>query len=198
MDKRNIGQRASVLFDSIDLEILERLDKSNQGMGVLELATALKIKHKNLKPHIDKLRKLKLIFIYKHPTDNKVLLWTGMANMRENFGMDFWMVCDTQKEVDNLKKEIQEQEALLKYLNKVKAFEYETEMQKGLELDLRKGLTQDKLLNTKIGYLTETDNKKIIQKQKEIKYIKKNAKKKENDTNAPKPKTSKHKESIKK
>jgi len=107
MDKRNIGQRASVLFDSIDLEILERLDKYNQGMGVLELATALKIKHKNLKPHIDKLRKLELIFIYKHPTDNKVLLWTGMANMRENFGMDFWCVCDTQKEVDNLKKEIQ-------------------------------------------------------------------------------------------
>jgi len=197
MDKRNIGQRASVLFDSIDLEILEMLDKSNQGMGVLELATALKIKHKNLKPHIDKLRKLELIFIYKH-TDNKIYLWTGMANMRENFGMDFWSVCNTQKEVDNLQKEIEEQEALLKYLKKVKTFEYETEMQKGLELDLRKGLTQDKLLNTKIGYLTERDNNKIIQKQKEIKHIKKKAKKKENDTNAPKPNEIKHKESIKK
>jgi len=184
------------LFDSIDLEILEMLDKSNQGMGVLELATALKIKHKNLKPHIDKLRKLELIFIYKH-TDNKIYLWTGMANMRENFDMDFWSVCDTQKEVDNLQKEIEEQEALLKYLKKVKTFEYETEMQKGLELDLRKGLTQDKLLNTKIGHLTERDNNKIIQKQKEIKQIKKKAKKKENDTNAPKPKISKHKRDIK-
>jgi hypothetical protein len=46
MDKRNIGQRASVLFDSIDLEILEILDNSNQGKGVLELVTALKIKHR--------------------------------------------------------------------------------------------------------------------------------------------------------
>ena len=197
MVRRNVGQRANVLFDSIDLEILNMLDKSNQGMGVLELATSLGIKHKNLKPHIDKLRKLELIFIYKN-NDNKIYLWTGMANMRENFVMNFWDVCDTQKEVDALSKEIQEQEALIKYLKKVKNFEYETEMQKGLELDLRKGLTQDKLLNTKIGYLTNKDNNKIIRKEKEIKQIKKKAKKRENDTNAPKPNIITQKEVIKK
>ena len=46
-----------IYFDSIDLQILEKLSGAQninnvpEGYGILELAKALNIKHKNLKPH---------------------------------------------------------------------------------------------------------------------------------------------------
>jgi len=61
MSKRNVGERGKILFDEIDLGILFWLDKHERGLKVLELANILKIKHNNLKPHIDKLLFLRLI-----------------------------------------------------------------------------------------------------------------------------------------
>ena len=63
--KKENRKRGIIYFDSIDLEILELLDTPNKvnsiGWGVLEIVDRLNISHISLKPHIDKLLRLKLI-----------------------------------------------------------------------------------------------------------------------------------------
>lgn len=54
------GRKSKVLFDSIDLEILELLT-SNEPMGVLEVAKRINLTHQNLKTHLEKLLKLNLV-----------------------------------------------------------------------------------------------------------------------------------------
>lgn len=61
MVKRKVGERAEILFDSIDLEVLKKFNSFNNAVKVLELADSLKINHNSLKPHIDKLMTLGLI-----------------------------------------------------------------------------------------------------------------------------------------
>ena len=48
--KRKVGERANILFDDIDLKILETLNNSDDGLKVLTITNKLGMKHKNLKP----------------------------------------------------------------------------------------------------------------------------------------------------
>lgn len=52
-------KRGKLLLDNIDLKILEAIKKRN--CGIMQLRKRLDIHHKNLKPHLDKLHKGKLI-----------------------------------------------------------------------------------------------------------------------------------------
>ena len=61
MEKRKVGERAEILIDTIDLEILEYLNGAES--GILELANYLNINHKNLKPHIEKLIRANLLSV---------------------------------------------------------------------------------------------------------------------------------------
>lgn len=54
-----IGNRSKILLSFIDLKILNILNPLNsnhiRNINVMNLSKKLKIKHKNLKPHLDKL-----------------------------------------------------------------------------------------------------------------------------------------------
>lgn len=68
MRKRNVGEKAKVLLDSLDLEILNLLNTSKYkdsaiGYGVLDMVKMLNVTHKTIKPHIDKLKKSNLILL---------------------------------------------------------------------------------------------------------------------------------------
>lgn len=200
MRKRNVGERAETYFDSIDLQILEKLDTAqninNQpnGFGILELANALNIKHKNLKPHIDKLIKLELIFAYKSNED-KLYLWTGRANMEYNFDYDFSMITDNLKKQEEMRKELEEEETLLKYLKKVRGLSYKDSLKKSIETDFRK---LKSTLPKQINYTSELKrlkkNKKItdevINEEIELHLFKLKGK---NDLEVTKPTENRHK-----
>lgn len=143
MVRRSKGERAETYFDSIDLQILEKLDtaqnihNSPEGYSVLDLVSSLKIKHKNLKPHIDKLLKLGLIFAYRDD-ENKLRLWTGKANMRYIFQDDLSIVCHNNEEIKKAKKQMENENALLQYLQKVRGIKQEEALRKEIFIDLRK------------------------------------------------------------
>lgn len=143
MSKRKIGQRAEVLLDTIDLEILNILGKHNpktrgkyneyNGMQVLQLAEAVKIQHNSLKPHLDKLRYLGLINSRKN-SEGKVILGLSLEFFKEIEEGDF----ASQKEYKKILLEVENQEALIIYMNKIKEFLENKEMEKEIEFDLRK------------------------------------------------------------
>jgi hypothetical protein len=148
------------------------------------LANRLKIKHNSLKPHLDKLRFLDLVFTYKN-SDDKVMLGVGMENIKELSEFEF----GDKKEYEKSVKEAEHQQALVKYLEKIKSYLYDKEMNKLIEFDLRKKKDLPKKINYKRELSRLKRNEKIADEV---------IKERENDTNAPKPKTSKHKERIKK
>jgi predicted transcriptional regulator len=82
--KRKTGERANILFDSIDLEILETIIL-NQTLGVLELCNKLRVNHFSLKPHIDRLLSLNLIFIEKEKALKKLFLTRKGHFIYKNF-----------------------------------------------------------------------------------------------------------------
>jgi len=138
MKKRNVGQRAIVLLDSIDLEILEEIKKSYgvksyNGLGILELANALNIKHNNLKPHLDKLRYLNLIFAQKN-YEGKVILGMGMENIKDLSQFEF----NDLEDYEGALAEAERQRGFLKYLEKSRNYLYDNEIEKQIEFDLRK------------------------------------------------------------
>lgn len=55
-----VGRKSKVLFDSIDLEIVNTIE-ANEGIGVLELAGKLDLTHQNLKTHLEKLLRADII-----------------------------------------------------------------------------------------------------------------------------------------
>lgn len=133
MVKRKVGERAIILFDSIDLDILKILntawgeDRVYEGKGILELAKKLNLRHKNLKPHVTKLMALDLIFAWRGP-DGKVKIGTGMT-ASEQFQPDEITKDDW--------REINEQRALLKYLNKSQTEQTKLNLLKDMGFDLR-------------------------------------------------------------
>ena len=190
MVKRKVGERAEILLDSIDLEILKKIKSGYgkygeyNGIGVLELANNLNIKHNSLKPHLDKLMFLNLVFSYKN-SDNKVMLGVGMENIKELDECCF----NSKKEYEEGIKEAEHQQALLNYLEKIKTYYYDKEMKKLIEFDLRK----KKDLPKEINYTRELSRLKRNEKiADEV------IKERKNSINAPKPTTIKHKEEIKK
>jgi len=201
MKKRNVGERAETYFDSIDLQILEKLNTAQnvngnpEGFGILELANALNIKHKNLKPHIDKLRKLDLIFAYKN-SDNKLYLWTGKANVFYHLENDLSLITENPEEEQKLQRELNKKEALLEYLKKVRELSIAEEVQKAIETDFRKIKSK---LPLQVDYKKELKrlkkNEAIIEEViKESKFLKKiRNKTSRNSSETTKPKRKQHK-----
>lgn len=52
-----LGRKSKVLFDSIDLDILNILKGLDNPIGVLDLGKKINLTHQNLKPHLEKLIK---------------------------------------------------------------------------------------------------------------------------------------------
>jgi len=93
MEKRKVGERAEILVDSIDLQILEVLENSEVGIGVLELAHRLNINHNSIKPHLEKLMRIKLI-LSKQGFNRKIFLLSPSSYyatyINEIHGDDKW------------------------------------------------------------------------------------------------------------
>ncbi len=70
--KRSPGDRGINLLDSLDLEIMERLD--GQQLGIMQLNEKMGLHHQSLKPHLDKLRDVKLINSQKQKRSPKIIL----------------------------------------------------------------------------------------------------------------------------
>jgi len=145
-------KRGIIYFDSIDLEILEFINKPNykentDGWGVLEIANNLNISHISLKPHIDKLLRLELIHTITTTSKNEkprtFLLTTPPYN---------YFVADMndldKKELERIKKENEKFEIILSCLKKVRGLFYEEERNKLLYIDLRKKPKEDKKIKT--------------------------------------------------
>lgn len=186
-------------LDSIDLEILEYLDNANfeeddlVGYSVLDIVDHLKIKHNNLKPHLDKLLSLKLITILEKPIrnkdnkaelDSKGVLKTKIVIANIKRGNLFWMnnvYMQLNPEEEELYSECKVEnkrfEEVLKLLQTIRSYYYDKEKLKKVDFDLRKNATQQRLLNLQIGTLSKKSNDLIIKKKKEIQKIKDNSKK---------------------
>jgi hypothetical protein len=186
-------KRGVPYLDSVDLEILELLDSPNWnvkkdlgGWSVLDIVEKLEIQHNNLKPHIDKLLKLNLICLkdlseYKNRGEKNIKIKkVGLTSIRVL--IDRWIEDDvmfmSDEELIKAKADREYFKNVVKCLSDVRKYFWDKEQKDFLELDLRSIETQDRLLNTKIGTLTEDDNKKISKKKNEIKKIIKNSRKK--------------------
>jgi hypothetical protein len=137
-------------LDSIDLEILEFLDKpnyklNNPGWGILDLVEGLNIKHISLKPHIDKLIRLNLIQLIElnyGGGKKKIGLVTIRASNDFQSGVGWGYFSD--EAIERMKEENKRFENILNCLKKVRSMLYDVEKNKLLEIDLRKIETQDK------------------------------------------------------
>lgn len=173
MDKK----RARIYFDSIDLEILEllnnRKNEQNNYEGsyqVLEVAEKLNLNHKNLKPHIDKLRKLDLIFVYSD-SNNRILLSTPSAYFDFLNEIDYYTDGGgTEKEYKREKEKKERFENIIGVLREVRKIYIEEKQSKILELDLRKVKS---LKQKQINYSSELKklqkNESKLKKQKKAK-----------------------------
>jgi len=185
-------KRGVPYLDSVDLEILEFLDTPNysankNGWAVLDVVKKLDIQHNNLKPHIDKLLKLNLICVVdlssykqrgKKLIENKKVGLSSVRARNDNWFENYADFEGEKEYIEEAKKENEYFKVVLKCLRDIRSYFYNKENEEYLELDLRSKETQDRLLNTKIGTLTEDDNKKISKKKNEIKKIIKNSRKK--------------------
>jgi hypothetical protein len=158
-------RRGVPYLDSVDLEIIEYLEsvdwqEGKLGYGVLEVASHLKLNHNNLKPHIDKLLHLKLITIIEEPIyknhkiekdskgniKNKIIL---ASKKIENFNFIHNTNIGTEDK-EFYGKENDFHEELIKILQKTREYINNIDLNKKIDFDLRKGLTQKRLLNPKI------------------------------------------------
>lgn len=151
-DKR---KRGIPYFDNIDLEILEFLNKPNytenrEGWKVIDLVNELKITHVSLKPHIDKLLRLKLILTkdlsdYKQKgkifiKNKKVGLTTIKAS--NNYYMDNIVEYEDEDGIEEIKEENERFDNVIKLLQKIRKYFYDKEQEEYLGLDLRSKETQ--------------------------------------------------------
>lgn len=74
MEIRKQGWKSKFNFDEIDCYIMELIIKE-QPLGILEIRGKLNLPHNNLKRHLDKLEKAKLIKREKQEKGNKVLVY---------------------------------------------------------------------------------------------------------------------------
>jgi DNA-binding Lrp family transcriptional regulator len=193
MEKDKRG-KAQSYFDELDLEILELLDSkamecvrgfgTETGYSVMDIKDKLNITHQSLKPHIDKLLSVGLISIYKTPVRNEKfeaekddggnIKYKNLISSTLG-GNTFWMECifvgadEEQKDYEISKKENANIEVFMEYLRKVRELIRTNDVKKSIDYDLRAIATQEKFLNKKIGTLTEADDKKIIEIQKNAK-----------------------------
>jgi len=126
--KRKVGERAEVLIDTIDLEILRILEYTSY--GVLELAEKLKIQHKNLKPHLEKLIKSELIITSKT---------TASTNKKDIGKISLFspnLFPDDEKEYIKMQEN---HKVFLSFLWKIKNRNYESQTIRELSKELDKG-----------------------------------------------------------
>lgn len=166
------GQRSDVLFDSADLDILETLRQHHKtteyeedgntryavGMPVLELVENLKMTHKSLKPHINKLIALEFIIAYN--ANGQVYLTTNAAFDRL-MGADYSHLSESEQEKEYALIKLEDD--LVKALKAVKNYYYKSGIQKRIETDLRKrtrikNLSEKPLLPK--SFFKEINNKK--------------------------------------
>lgn len=173
------GRKSKVLVDSIDLDILTTLNPYsyiNIGLGVLELAKKINLTHQNLKRHLEKLIKARLVLTLTSSGSNKISLVTPYYFHDYNGDNE-----------EQIKKDVEEYEAILSFLKKMNNLDYEKETISKISREMKDNFSK------RINYKKELNRLKRNEKiADEV------IKERENDTNAPKPKTSKHKESIKK
>lgn len=128
------SERGKVLFDDIDLRILNMLKAPYvKKISVIDLSKQLDINHKNLKPHINKLITLDLIFPYQE-FDGKIYLASTLENAKQLSENDF----DNKKDFDEMLQERIIQQGLMNMLYKADIYLTTEKMFEGLELDLRK------------------------------------------------------------
>lgn len=103
------GRKSKVLVDSIDLDILTTLNpySYNLGLGVLELAEKINLTHQNLKRHLEKLIKARLVLTLTSSGSNKISLVTPYYFHDYNGDNE-----------DQIKKDVEEYEAILSFLKK--------------------------------------------------------------------------------
>ena len=149
--KKENRTRGIPYLDSIDLEILEFLDKPNYnlnrvGWSILDLAHNLNITHISLKPHIDKLLRLRLIVtvdISNKANEVKV----GLSTIKS--ANDYWISQIglqelSEKERETISKEKYIYENIFDTLTEIRKIFYDKEKEKLLDIDLRKLESQDK------------------------------------------------------
>jgi DNA-binding MarR family transcriptional regulator len=138
MVKRNVGERARILFDDIDLKILRLLNNNSEHgynvfYSVMDLADKLFLKHKNLKPHLDKLLMLELVSVSKG-LDGKTIVLSEINTKRKIIEQDY----KTKEDYIKALKEEEKKKALLFYLEKTNLFLATDNAMKNTEFDIRK------------------------------------------------------------
>lgn len=76
LEKRKVGWKSKTSFDFIDMDIMSLLLRE-QPLAVLELGRKMNLPHNNLKRHLDKLLKSKLIKRVGVPKSRKILIYLG-------------------------------------------------------------------------------------------------------------------------
>jgi hypothetical protein len=161
MTKRKAGERANILFDDIDFQILNLLSdpRSREGLQVLELANSLRIKHNSLKPHIDKLMFLKLInlveVVYPTKEGNKK---KRLLTMTCSTGLDSWLSNPAfyKEDKKQVKEEMKREKIILDVLSNANSYLSMKENEKLIGSDLRK----TKSLGTIRSYVQKSKDKK--------------------------------------
>lgn len=114
------GRKSKVLFDSIDLEILRTIEeagKSGSETGVLDLAKAIDLTHSNLKKHLEKLSKARLVIIGQITSGNnrRLVLETPVSLYDKTNGEDI-----TEEEI----KDIADYKAFVRLAEKLNEVEF--------------------------------------------------------------------------
>jgi len=138
------GRKSKVLFDSIDLEILKKLSGTYDGMGVLELSRDMNLTHQNLKKHLEKLLRVKLISTIKTTASadkeevGKIKLNTALSKIYDDYEDEF------PEYAEEIIKERDELSILTKFLKEVDNLNYPQETLKEIISELKKNKEKKK------------------------------------------------------
>jgi hypothetical protein len=205
VNKRGVGNRAEIYFDSIDLEILEFLNIHNLkthegGYSVIDIIDKLKINNKSLKPHIDKLLNLGLIHttymnyagnIKDNEDDKKYNKKIGLTTSSISFKflneIDCYVDVDDEKQYNEDKKNAEKVNLVIDILKDVRKMYNKEKSKELIDIDLRSKETFDKFSRMVKGSLDnsldllhkkmDSDTKKLIKKIHDKEFKGKNKKK---------------------
>ncbi len=134
MKKRGRGIRSRIYFDHIDLEILKELPKhSLNGLGVLGLAKKIRVQHRTLKFHLDKLFYLGLIGITSSSKGKIKAVLVPVGS--DDYDTKEVKRLFSKEERDDMKKDAERQKMILRLFKR--ADEYFTKKTKS-DYDLRR------------------------------------------------------------
>ena len=117
------GTKSKVIVDSIDLKILETLNDS-YGIGVIDLAMILKLSHKNLKVHLEKLIKTGLIKPLEFPVNDENM---KLVTVNSKYIQDSEHNDDIDSDIAKYKRELEIFDDFMKILKKIESVNYENE-----------------------------------------------------------------------